>query len=115
MCVWYLSETAESLADKRVDHGEQRYSQVLVSPVPNTISIGGPQVSFSQSKITLPAGGKAEVVVTFTAPRLAYPTIGLLPLYSGFVQINSTVAGSSSSNAYTSTWSPLKSAPTRAT
>ncbi|POY75116.1 hypothetical protein BMF94_1746 [Rhodotorula taiwanensis] len=78
-----------------------RYSQVLVSPVPNTISIGGPQVSFSQSKITLPAGGKAEVVVTFTAPRLAYPTIGLLPLYSGFVQINSTVAGSSSSNAYT--------------
>ncbi|BGP55847.1 hypothetical protein JCM8202v2_003454 [Rhodotorula sphaerocarpa] len=75
-------------------------SQVLVSTDPATLRIGPPGVTFSQQKFTLPAGGKIEVNLVFTPPRISGFQRRQFPIYSGYVRVDAQLTGSSS-RAYT--------------
>lgn len=60
---------------------------------PNPIADGAfAELSFSPETVTVPAGGSAQVKVTVTPPRGANVNATRLPVYSGYVSVNSTRA-----------------------
>lgn len=54
---------------------------------PNEMTTEGASLSFSSDKVTIPAGGEAIVTITPTPPAL---NTSRLPIYSGYVAINTT-------------------------
>ncbi|KAI1774351.1 subtilisin-like protein [Hypoxylon cercidicola] len=55
---------------------------------PNPTADDWADVSFASDEITVPAGGVSEVTVTLTPPQTLNAT--LLPIYSGYITLNST-------------------------
>lgn len=55
---------------------------------PNPSAEGWASLAFASDEITVPAGGKSEVTVTLTPPESLNAT--LLPVYSGYITLNST-------------------------
>ncbi|XXG99686.1 hypothetical protein Hte_006027 [Hypoxylon texense] len=55
---------------------------------PNPTADGWAELSFASDEITVPAGGASEVTVTLTPPQSLNAT--LLPVYSGYITLNST-------------------------
>ncbi|KAJ0119655.1 hypothetical protein J7T55_013858 [Diaporthe amygdali] len=57
---------------------------------PNTIIAATADIEFSQSLVTLPPKGRAEITVTPTFAAQHEILDGLLPVYSGYITINGT-------------------------
>lgn len=55
---------------------------------PNPSAEGWAELSFASDEITVPAGGVSEVTVTLTPPQNLNAT--LLPIFSGYITLNST-------------------------
>ncbi|KAJ4355533.1 uncharacterized protein N0V89_003550 [Didymosphaeria variabile] len=60
---------------------------IFPSPFPNELDTTGATLSFSEDKVTVPAGGSAVVSVTVSPPALDATR---LPVYSGYITLNST-------------------------
>lgn len=58
------------------------------STFPNPEATDWAELSFASDEVTVPAGGVAEVKVTLTPPKNLNAT--LLPIYSGYITLNST-------------------------
>ncbi|KAI2470814.1 subtilisin-like protein [Annulohypoxylon bovei var. microspora] len=55
---------------------------------PNPTAEGWAELSFASDEITVPAGGSSNVTVTLTPPQNLNAT--LLPIYNGYITLNST-------------------------
>ncbi|KAK8059697.1 subtilisin-like serine protease-like protein [Apiospora saccharicola] len=58
---------------------------------PNPIVDAWAELRFDADSIVVPAGGSANVTVTFTAPSGGNVNATLLPVYSGYISVNSTL------------------------
>ncbi|KAI6381317.1 hypothetical protein MCOR25_001250 [Pyricularia grisea] len=64
---------------------------LIQNTFPNPMVDTWASLQFSQDSVTVPAGGSAEVEITFTQPPVTNGlNASLLPIYGGYVNINST-------------------------
>ncbi|GAA5984107.1 hypothetical protein JCM10908_006053 [Rhodotorula pacifica] len=76
-------------------------NQIIPSTTPNTVDLASTTVTFSQNGVTVPAGGKVEIVASFSQPRASWTQRDLFLLFSGYVRINAQLQGAASAQPYT--------------
>lgn len=85
---------------------------ILTTPrTPQPISNDGARVSFSSDTVTVPAGGSVDVTVSLEPPTSLNAT--LLPVYSGYITLNSTAGDEATLRVpYLGVWGSLHDTPT---
>jgi hypothetical protein len=84
--------------------------KLLLAQFPNPTSAASATLAFSATNLTIPAGGKADVTVKTTPPSDHEVDAARLPIYSGYIVINSTTPDSLSI-PYTGLLGTMKSIP----